>query len=1115
LRRTSGRTARLSILVSVAACVALIGALTPAGTGRAAEGVLQAGAASVDMTWHTGAGQGQYGTAGNGLSADKFDPFHHQTKMVPSDGMQSRTFAKAIVLEGPDGTKAAYVKTELYLQQDVLTRRVAELVSGDPTAPDFEVEGLDGSNIMLGGTHNHSAPHYTSTAWGVWLFTDTFDFRAFEHTARAIAQAIVDADEALVPAQVGASVTRFDEVQQNILGPGTADDGTPAGFPRDHFDDELSVIRFDAVDGSGPIAAWVNLGMHPESMETADLISADFVGMVERMVERAMGREPGADEGPVVAWSQGSVGDVEPDKDSRANPPGDGREYWHRNFAQAELMSRDIAAAVVDTWRDVADGTPDIEEKFVPFSTDAVVDMVDHHFAGPVSHPFPTISNCRTEHPGAPIVGLPDCERGGDPPEQYGTTLELLKDAGIPVPDNYSPPAYEGVQESLRIHLQALRIGDILVAACPCEPISDMVLNFKSRTNEGQGDLENGFMWPCEESAEEVSCNFAQASWRDDDWRLVDPDAYQLMVAQIDNDAAGWEEDLASLQGEVEARDVSEIYGNYTHEEIQDLGCEGCEGYRHPIMVGQANDYVGYVVTYREYSRGDHYRKALTAYGPHTSDYINTRLVRMAAELQGGDLAGEGELDPAVDPFDDLIQTAKTLAVGKAGTAGTAAYEAAIPDDGGTAGAVVSEPESESESLQRFDAATFTWEGGSNWTDNPEVVVQRKTGDDEWETVATQEGGEVVLTLEYDSYFSEAPLLWLTGGKVYRWTATWEAFERTTPGTYRFSVDGRHRSGGEAMPYEAISQEFDVSVWEGIAAHDLGVEPAAGSASFVVDGVEKDTPENDLETDDDAILSPDEIHYPDTYESDLDYVEGGLENPTGSPHRFCWNCTFRAWADTATIDTATVTVDSLDAGSTTYPAELVGERWVVTGLELYNGDMVVVERGGVLDRHGNINGAPSNEVVIEGFRDRPVGPVETLLTYTGDTSETVGGRADVSAVLTSVDGAPLAGRTITFKRGRLKTSADTDGTGTAASTLRIAGPPGDSQPILVTFAGDDDAFASSLEVPFTASAKNGSTGTLEDAESTGASFPLTGMWAILLAALLGRSALTRILRSRS
>ena len=47
-----------------------------------------------------------------------------------------------------------------------------------------------------------------------------------------------------------------------------------------------------------------------------------------------------------------------------------------------------------------------------------------------------------------------------------------------------------------------------------------------------------------------------------------------------------------------------------------------------------ANDYNGYIATYREYQRGDHYRKALTGWGPHSSDYMATRLVNAGPPAQ-------------------------------------------------------------------------------------------------------------------------------------------------------------------------------------------------------------------------------------------------------------------------------------------------------------------------------------------------------------------------------------------------------------------------------------------------------------------------------------------------
>ena len=385
------------------------------------------------------------------------------------------------------------------------------------------------------------------------------------------------------------------------------------------------------------------------------------------------------------------------------------------------------------------------------------------------------------------------------------------------MPSNYGAPSHGGVQEATTIHLQAIRIGEILLASCPCEPISDMTKNFKSRADATTGDMHLGFEWPCEDrAAGGVWCNFQRAAHQPASWQQVDREAYVRMRAQVRNDATGWEDDLATLQGESESPDPDAIYGNYTHEEIQDLDVSG---YRLPIMVGQANDYIGYVVSYREYQRGDHYRKALTAFGPHTSDYINTRLVRMAASLKGGPAVGDAATSAPTSALDDLLNETKTLVVGTGASVALEGYSSVIPDDGGTPGHVVTQPAS----IQRFDAATFTWEGGSNWTDNPLVVVQRQADDGSWSTVATQDGGEVVLTLDYESPLSTAPLDWLTGSKVYRWTAHYEAFEEMEPGAYRFVVDGHHRKGRTAIPYTVASDPFDVDAWEGIdRARPLG-----------------------------------------------------------------------------------------------------------------------------------------------------------------------------------------------------------------------------------------------------------------------------------------------------
>ena len=38
-------------------------------------------------------------------------------------------------------------------------------------------------------------------------------------------------------------------------------------------------------------------------------------------------------------------------------------------------------------------------------------------------------------------------------------------------------------------------------------------------------------------------------------------------------------------------------------------------GYKLTVAIAMGNDYNGYIATYREFQRGDHYRKALTGWG--------------------------------------------------------------------------------------------------------------------------------------------------------------------------------------------------------------------------------------------------------------------------------------------------------------------------------------------------------------------------------------------------------------------------------------------------------------------------------------------------------------------
>ena len=164
----------------------------------------------------------------------------------------------------------------------------------------------------------------------------------------------------------------------------------------------------------------------------------------------------------------------------------------------------------------------------------------------------------------------------------------------------------------------------------------------------------------------------------------------------------------------------------------------------------------------------------------------------------------------------------RAQAFGTEGAAAVAAYEAKLPDDGGEARAVT-----EPQDVERFGVAPFTWNGGSNFTDNPDVRVQRRVAG-EWVDYADG-SGELPVTLKFPQA-GEVPAH-EAGGYEWEWTAHFEPFvsrfdlgdrPRATPaGDYRFVAQGERREGGQKVPYEVESRTFAVKPWSGITAEDV------------------------------------------------------------------------------------------------------------------------------------------------------------------------------------------------------------------------------------------------------------------------------------------------------
>ena len=919
------RLPRLSVLLPVVALVAVAVpsvALAAKPAPPPAERTVRAGVGIADATWNVGAAAGQYSAENTSLAENvagggEIDPQQHSRAKEKSYGVQSRLSVRAIVVEGLDGRRVALLKSDNYLAQDLLLRRAGQLLAEAGSSVAYE-------DILHTATHSHSSPYYTTTSPGVFIFQDVVDQRMFEYQARAVRDAILAAEADLRPARMAATTVPFSAMKGNIVGPATADDGSPAGYPREFGDTGLVVMRFDALLPAGksgklrpgdPIAVWMNFGEHPESLDGYGLTSADFVAPLERFVEREVGA-------PLV-FSQGDVGSAEGPYERadtfRTLPDGTLRAFAHAGYAQMERGAKLMADAVVAGFEQAAGDSAE-----APWSSSFEVQALTAWVPGPLSQPYPSVGNCRTDPTlaGNPGVGVaPDCERVGAPANPVTSSLPLH---GLPIPDQYAATGYPAVEENTRLKLQVFRFGEVLLASCACEAQVDLIKNLESRANDVEGDIFDGYDWStsCTPAGTDYTCN----------GKPVTKAAYDRMVAQVHNDAKGWDAPENAATANSEPADPAQIKGNFTKEELP-----GARGFALPVGIGHAGDYNGYTVSYREYQSRDSYRKALTTYGPHTADYMVTRLVRMAGSLKGGP-ALAAELNDAQAQADEARQEATARVIG--GISGPAydTWRASLPADVGPVEGVL-----QPKDVSRFDAALFTWRGGSNAVDNPTARVERLVGG-EWQPYAdmtgevqTQVGFPAGVQGVADSY---------SGSQEWLWTAAFEAYSgfparlgSTPAGTYRFVVDGVSRTTGADKPYTVTSQEFAVTPWTGVQVTN-GVVDAAGDVSFSV---------------------PDS-RYPRTWSDRLQGTAEGApfrtirddKNNNGSS-AFCRTCSFRPWAEASAAVSAVVTVTRADASVEQVPAALVDGRWVAD-TSLLPGDTAAVAVGGVRDAYGETNG---------------------------------------------------------------------------------------------------------------------------------------------------------------
>ena len=243
-------------LFVVALTVVLTGLLTPATAlpelprlPLSATG-LRAGVAVSDLTWHVGAGAGQYatdledgGSVATLAEGEGIDPHAHSVKKVKSYGV-------AVAPHRPrDRRRGHRRQAGRAAQERQLPRAGPAAAPRRPAARGRRAAASRVDDILHAATHNHSSPYYTTTSPPACSSSRTSSTRGmFEYQARAIARRHRDGRPPTC-ARRGwpRRPCQHDVFKGNVVGPALADDGTPAGYPREFGDNGLVVMRFDDV----------------------------------------------------------------------------------------------------------------------------------------------------------------------------------------------------------------------------------------------------------------------------------------------------------------------------------------------------------------------------------------------------------------------------------------------------------------------------------------------------------------------------------------------------------------------------------------------------------------------------------------------------------------------------------------------------------------------------------------------------------------------------------------------------------------------------------------------------------------------------------------------------
>lgn len=279
----------------------------------ASAGEFKAGAAQVEITPGAGTPMGGY------------------YKFRAVEGVRDPLYAKAIVIE-QDGSRAAFVVLDLSGTTRTLVAAARKIIE--------EKHGLAPDRVMISATHTHSGPQLPrGSLMDQITKVDVPEGVSYvERLPHLIAQAVGDAITKLTPVRASAAVGKTEGINFNrrvldadgkcIWQPAKIDLATqrPAG----PVDPDLGLLVFEAP--TAPVAAYVNFAMHPTSVGSGLRVSADYPGVLARLLCQHKGT------GMVSVFANGCCGNL------------NHTDYFTGRRRNTEELGQALADVAIATW---------------------------------------------------------------------------------------------------------------------------------------------------------------------------------------------------------------------------------------------------------------------------------------------------------------------------------------------------------------------------------------------------------------------------------------------------------------------------------------------------------------------------------------------------------------------------------------------------------------------------------------------------------------------------------------------------------------------------------------------------------------------------------------------